>query len=111
MNKLTSTELNNIYPLGENRTGKPIFIDFYADWWGPCRMFEQVLNEVTSKYEDKIQMYKVDIEEEPQLAAQFGVRSIPFTVMISKSGERESNTGSMTPEQLKYYFDGLTQKK
>ena len=74
-------------------------------------MFEQVLNEVTSKYEDKIQMYKVDIEEEPQLAAQFGVRSIPFTVMISKSGERESNTGSMTPEQLKYYFDGLTQKK
>mgnify|MGYP001267152194 CR=1 FL=1 len=74
-------------------------------------MFEQVLNEVTSKYEDKIQMYKVNIEEEPQLAAQFGVRSIPFTVMISKSGERESNTGSIPPDQLKYYFDGLIQKK
>ena len=66
-------------------------------------MFEQVLNEVTQQYEGKIQMYKVDIEEEPQLAAQFGARSIPFTVMISKSGERDSNTGSMTADQLKYY--------
>jgi len=74
-------------------------------------MFEQVLNEVIPKYEGNIQMYKVNIEEEPELAAQFGARSIPFTVMISKSGQRDSNTGSMTQDQLKYYFDGLIQKK
>ena len=65
---------------------------------------------MTQLYEGKIQMYKVDIEEEPQLAAQFGARSIPFTVMISKSGVRESNTGSMTQDQLKYYLDGLISK-
>ena len=56
-------------------------------------------------------MYKVNIENEPQIAAQFGARSIPFTVMISKSGEREANTGSMTADQLKYFLDGLIQKK
>ena len=111
MNKLTLTELNNIYPLGENRIGKPIFIDFYADWWGPCKMFEQVLNNITPKYEDKIQMYKVNIEEEPELAQQFGARSIPFTVMISTSGDRQSQPGSMSPDQLKYFFEGLIQKK
>ena len=105
------SELNQIYPLGENRTGKPIFIDFYADWWGPCKQFEQVLNDITPKFEGKIQMYKVNIENEPQIAAQFGARSIPFTVMISKSGEREANTGSMTADQLKYFLDGLIQKK
>ena len=56
-------------------------------------------------------MYKVNIEEEPQLASKFGARSIPFTVMISTSGQRESNTGSMTTDQLKYFFEGLLQKK
>ena len=56
-------------------------------------------------------MYKVNIEEEPQIAAQFGARSIPFNIMISKSGVRESNAGSMTADQLKYYFNGLIEKK
>jgi len=74
-------------------------------------MFEQVLNEVTPEYQDKIQMYKVNIENEPQLASQFGARSIPFTVMISKSGDRQSQPGSLDKETLKYYFEGLLQKK
>ena len=111
MNNLTKTELDNIYPLGENRTGKPIFIDFYADWWGPCKMFEQVLNEVTPEYSGKIQMYKVNIEEEPGIAQQFGARGIPFMVMISKSGERQPQVGALDKNTLKYYFDGLLQKK
>ena len=74
-------------------------------------MFEQVLNSVTPKYEDKIQMYKVDIEEEPQLAQQFGGRGIPFTTMISVSGNKQSQPGSMSPDQLKYFFEGLIEKK
>ena len=56
-------------------------------------------------------MYKVNIEEEPELAQQFGARSIPFTVMISTSGDRQSQPGSMSPDQLKYFFEGLIQKK
>ena len=70
-------------------------------------MFEQVLNEVTPKYNGKIQMYKVNIEDEPQLALQFGARSIPFTVMISTSGERQSQPGSLDKVTLKYYLDDL----
>ena len=59
MNKLTKQELMNIYSVGKNLTDKPIFIDFYADWWGPCRMFNSVLDDITPRYEGKINMYKV----------------------------------------------------
>ena len=110
MNNLTKTELDNIYPLGENRTGKPIFIDFYADWWGPCKMFEQVLNKIVPEYEDKINMYKVDISEEQELAAMFGARSIPYMVFISKSGDVSMKLGSLNEDELKYYYEGLILK-
>ena len=111
MNKLTKTELNNIYVLGENRTGKPIFIDFYADWGGPCKMFKQVLEEVVPEYENKIKMYEVNIEDEPGIAQQFGARSIPYMVFISKSGERQPQIGVLDKDTLKYYFEGLIRKK
>ena len=111
MNKLTKTEFSKIYNENQNLTNKPIFIDFYADWWGPCKMFEQVLNEVTPEYKDKIQMYKVDIEDEPKIAQQFGARGIPYMVFISKSGERQPQVGVLDKDTLKYYFDGLLQKK
>ena len=96
-----------IYNECENLLGKPIYIDFYADWWGPCRMFEQVLNEVTPEYKDKINLYKVNIEEEPEIASLFGVRSIPAISMIRKNGNHELAVGSMTTDQLKYWLGGL----
>ena len=70
-------------------------------------MFEQVLNDVTPKYEDKIHMYKVNIEDETELAVTFGARSIPYMVFISKDGNISPEVGSMNIDQLKYRFDGL----
>ena len=70
-------------------------------------MFSSVLDEVSPRYENKINMYKVNIEEEPELASMFGVRSIPATAMIRKNGQTESSVGSMTTDQLKYWLDGL----
>ena len=107
MNKLTKEGFMKIYNEGKNLTDKPIFIDFYAEWWGPCRMFDSVLNDVSPKYEDKINMYKVNIEEEPEIAGLFGVRSIPAMSMIRKNGKSELTLGSMTTEQLKYWLGGL----
>ena len=70
-------------------------------------MFEQVLNEVTPGYSDKINFYKVDIEEEPQIASLFRVMSVPQVSMIRKDGSREQAVGGMGPDQLKYWLDGL----
>ena len=50
MIKLTKEELMKIYSEGKNLSDKPIYVDFYADWWGPCRMFKQVLEEVLPDY-------------------------------------------------------------
>ena len=110
MNKLTKEELMKIFSEGKNLTGKPIYIDFYADWWGPCRMFKQVLEEVVPKYEDKIKMYEVDIEEETDMAILFGARALPYMVFISKDGDVSPEAGSMTQDQLKYYLEGLISK-
>ena len=107
MNKLTKNELIKLYDEGKNLSGKPIFIDFYATWWMPCKMYEQVLDKITPKYKDKVSFYKVNIEEEPEIAGLFGVRSIPAMSMIRKNGKSELTLGSMTTEQLKYWLGGL----
>ena len=70
-------------------------------------MFSSVLDDVTPTYQDKINMYKVDIEEEPEIAGLFGVRSIPAMSMIRKNGNHELTIGSMTQPQLKYWLGGL----
>ena len=111
MNNLTKSEFMKMYNEGENLTSKPIFIDFYATWWGPCKMFEQVLDKVVPKYEDKIKMYKVDIEEEPEIAGLFRVMSVPNTTTISKSGDVFSMAGALNEDTLKYYLEGLISKE
>ena len=73
-------------------------------------MFEQVLNDVYPDYKDKIDMYKVDIEEEQDMAIAFGARSIPYMSFISNDGDVNSQTGSLTKDQLKYFLEGLLSK-
>ena len=70
-------------------------------------MFEQVLDKVVPKYEDKIKMYKVDIEEEPEIAGLFNIRSVPTVTTIFKSGKSNSTLGALNEETLKYFLEGL----
>ena len=111
MIKLTKEELMKIYSEGKNLTDKPIYVDFYADWWGPCRMFEQVLEEVLPDYEDKIKMYEVNTEDEIDMAILFGARALPYMVFISKDGDITPQAGALDKDTLKYYLEGLISKK
>ncbi len=61
---------------------KPAIVDFYADWCGPCRMVAPVLEQLSDEYEGKIDIYKVDTEAEQELAAAFGIQSIPSFLFI-----------------------------
>ena len=74
-------------------------------------MYEQVLNEVTPEYSNKINFYEVNIEQEPELAGFFRVMSVPTTATISKSGDMYSQPGMLDEETLKYFLEGLLQKK
>ena len=71
-------------------------------------MFEQVLNDVTPRYEGKINIYKVNIEDETEIAGLFGVRTVPQVSMIRKDGRTEKEIGAMNVDQLKYWLEGLT---
>ena len=74
-------------------------------------MFEQVLNEVTPDYKNKMSMYKVDIGKETDLAIMFEARSIPYMAFISEGGEISAQAGSLDKNTLKYYLEGLISKK
>ena len=73
-------------------------------------MFSSILDEVSPEYGGKVNMYKVDIEKEADLAIKFGARALPYMVFISNDGEIEGSPGALSKDQLKYYLDGLISK-
>ena len=72
---------------------KPAIVDFYADWCGPCRAIAPVLQELADKYGDEIVIYKVNIDNSPELAQAFGIRSIPAVMYIPLKGEPAMTVG------------------
>jgi thioredoxin 1 len=79
---------------------KPVIIDFYADWCGPCKMVAPVLEELSKEYDGKVQIYKVDTETEQELAQVFGIRSIPSILFIPKEGKPQMTMGALPKESF-----------
>lgn len=79
---------------------KPAIIDFYADWCGPCRALAPVLEEVAKDYSGKVDIYKVDTEAHPELAALFEVRGIPALLFVPLSGQPAMAAGFMPKESF-----------
>ena len=80
---------------------KPAIIDFYADWCGPCKMVAPVLEDLSNEYDGKIQIYKVDTDKEQELAAVFGIRSIPSILFIPKDGQPQMTMGALPKKSFK----------
>ena len=90
---------------------KPCLIDFYASWCGPCKRLAPILDELAQEYAGEIYIYKIDTEKERELAAVFGVRSIP-TLLFCPMGENpQIAQGALPKEQLKEAIDKVLLKK
>lgn len=79
----------------------PAIIDFYADWCGPCKMVAPVLEELSTEYDGKLNIYKVDTEVEQELSSVFRIRSIPSILFIPKESQPMMQAGAMPKHMLK----------
>jgi thioredoxin 1 len=84
---------------------KPCLIDFWAAWCGPCRMIAPILEELSEEYKDQINIYKVNTEEEPELATLFGIRSIPSLLFVPMNGKPKMMAGALPKHMLKELID------
>jgi thioredoxin len=73
----------------------PAIIDFYADWCAPCKMVAPILEDLANEYSGKIMVYKVDTENEQELASVFGIQSIPTLLFIPKEGQPQAAMGAL----------------
>jgi len=82
----------------------PCLIDFYADWCGPCKMVAPILEELQEEYAGKINIYKIDTEAEKNLAAMFGIQSIPSLLFVPKEGQPQMAAGALPKDTFKKAF-------
>ena len=90
---------------------KPCIIDFYADWCGPCKMIAPFLEEIAAEYEGEIYIYKVDTEAEQQLAADFGIRSIPSILFCPVGEAPQMAQGALPKDAFKQAIEEVLLKK
>ena len=79
---------------------KPCIIDFYADWCGPCKQVAPVLEELAKEYEGKVDIYKINTEDQQELAAAFGIRSIPSILFCPKDDKPQMSMGALPKESF-----------
>ena len=98
MAELTITEQN--FDEEVMRSDIPVLVDFWATWCGPCRMLAPIIEEIAKEYAGKVKVGKVNVDEQRELALQFGVSSIP-TVMVFQNGEvKETSVGYRPKEEI-----------
>jgi thioredoxin 1 len=87
------------------KSSTPVLIDYWAEWCGPCRMVAPILDEIAGEYQGRLQIMKVNVDENRNVPAKYGIRGIP-TLMLFKNGEvAATKVGALSKTQLTSFLD------
>lgn len=84
---------------------KPALVDFWAEWCGPCKMIAPILDEAATEYAGRLSVVKVNVDENPNIAQKFGIRSIPTLMLFKEGAVQAQKLGAMSKSQLTEFLD------
>jgi thioredoxin 1 len=87
------------------KSDKPVLVDFWAEWCGPCKMIAPILDEVSKDYSDKVQIAKINVDENQGVPAKFGIRGIPTLILFKNGAVAAQKVGALSKSQLTAFLD------